>query len=119
MKLPPLAGSSGSLQKGSDPLNQTKVYIPLIILSSSDSDSPTVPIKFGYTGSWRRVITPIHIAEGKDRNYYGITTSAGVGTPSGEFHANWGETYPITTRKFNIYEALYNRIERIREWCAQ
>ena len=60
-----------------------------------------------------------NIAEGKDRNYYGITTSAGVGTPSGEFHANWGETYPITTRKFNIYEALYNRIERIREWCAQ
>lgn len=55
----------------------------------------------------------------KDRNYYGITTSAGVGTPSGEFHANWGETYPITTRKFNIYEALYNRIERIREWCVQ
>ena len=60
-----------------------------------------------------------NIAEGKDRNYYGITTSAGVGTPSGEFHANWGETYPITTRKFNIYEALYNRIERIREWCVQ
>ena len=60
-----------------------------------------------------------NIAEGKDRNYYGITTSAGVGTRSGEFHANWGETYPITTRKFNIYEALYNRIERIREWCAQ
>ena len=41
-------------------MHRTKIYFPVIILSLSDSDYPTVPIKFGYTGSWRRVITPIH-----------------------------------------------------------
>lgn len=41
-------------------MHRTKIYFPVIILSLSGSGYPTVPIKFGYTGSWRRVITPIH-----------------------------------------------------------
>ena len=43
MKLPPLAGSSGSLQKGSDPLNQTKLLFPLIFISLEDE--PWEPIE--------------------------------------------------------------------------
>lgn len=43
MKLPPLAGSSGSLQKGSDPLNQTKIYFPLIFISLEDDSSIVIP----------------------------------------------------------------------------
>ena len=60
-------------------MHRTKVYIPLIILSLSDSDYPTVPIKFGYTGSWRRVITPIHT----DTTVYAVYTAVGGGGGGG------------------------------------
>ena len=51
----------------------------MIILSLSDSDYPTVPIKFGYTGSWRRVITPIHT----DTTVYAVYTAVGGGGGGG------------------------------------
>ena len=60
-------------------MNQTRIYFPLIILSLSDSDYPTVPIKFGYTGSWRRVITPIHT----DTTVYAVYTAVGGGGGGG------------------------------------
>ena len=60
-------------------MNQTRIYFPLIILSLSDSDYPTVPIKFGYTGSWRRVITPIHT----DTTVYAVYTATGSGGGGG------------------------------------
>ena len=47
----------------------------MIILSLSDSNYPTVPIKFGYTGSWRRVITPIHA----NTTVYAVYTATGSG----------------------------------------
>ena len=43
------------------------------------SDYPTVPIKFGYTGSWRRVITPIHT----DTTVYAVYTATGSGGGGG------------------------------------
>ena len=79
MKLSSLAGPPYGLPKGSGTLHRTKVYIPLIILSLSDSDYPTVPIKFGYTGSWRRVITPIHT----DTTVYAVYTAVGGGGGGG------------------------------------
>jgi len=60
-------------------LHRTKIYFPVIILSLSDSDYPTVPIKFGYTGSWRRVITPIHT----DTTVYAVYTAVGGGGGGG------------------------------------
>ena len=51
----------------------------MIILSLSGSDYPTVPIKFGYTGSWRRVITPIHT----DTTVYAVYTATGSGGGGG------------------------------------
>ena len=44
-----------------------------------NSDYPTVPIKFGYTGSWRRVITPIHT----DTTVYAVYTATGSGGGGG------------------------------------
>ena len=44
-----------------------------------NSDYPTVPIKFGYTGSWRRVITPIHT----DTTVYAVYTAVGGGGGGG------------------------------------
>ena len=44
-----------------------------------NSDYPTVPIKFGYTGSWRRVITPIHT----DTTVYVVYTATGSGGGGG------------------------------------
>ena len=79
MKLSSLAGPPYGLPKGSGTLHRAKVYIPLIILSLSDSDYPTVPIKFGYTGSWRRVITPIHA----DTTVYAVYTAVGGGGGGG------------------------------------
>ena len=69
-----------------------------------NSDYPTVPIKFGYTGSWRRVITPIHT----DTTVYAVYTATGSGggggggeiiiptqpTSSGEFMSG-GEGEPV------------------------
>ena len=52
----------------------------MIILSLSDSNYPTVPIKFGYTGSWRRVITPIHA----NTTVYAVYTATGSGGGGGE-----------------------------------
>jgi RHS repeat-associated protein len=60
-------------------LHRTKIYFPVIILSLSGSDYPTVPIKFGYTGSWRRVITPIHT----DTTVYAVYTAVGGGGGGG------------------------------------
>ena len=60
-------------------MHRTKIYFPVIILSLSDSDYPTVPIKFGYTGSWRRVITPIHT----DTTVYAVYTAVGGGGGGG------------------------------------
>ena len=60
-------------------MHRTKIYFPVIILSLSDSDYPTVPIKFGYTGSWRRVITPIHT----DTTVYAVYTATGSGGGGG------------------------------------
>ena len=51
----------------------------MIILSLSDSNYPTVPIKFGYTGSWRRVITPIHA----NTTVYAVYTATGSGGGGG------------------------------------
>ena len=48
----------------------------MIILSLSDSDYPTVPIKFGYTGSWRRVIHT-------DTTVYAVYTAVGGGGGGG------------------------------------
>ena len=43
-KVPSLAGPPHRLQKGSDPLQQTKIYFPLIIISLEvDSDIITPP----------------------------------------------------------------------------
>ena len=44
-----------------------------------NSDYPTVPIKFGYTGSWRRVITPIHA----NTTVYAVYTATGSGGGGG------------------------------------
>ena len=60
-------------------MHRTKIYFPVIILSLSGSDYPTVPIKFGYTGSWRRVITPIHT----DTTVYAVYTAVGGGGGGG------------------------------------
>ena len=60
-------------------MHRTKIYFPVIILSLSGSDYPTVPIKFGYTGSWRRVITPIHT----DTTVYAVYTATGSGGGGG------------------------------------
>ena len=78
-KLSSLARPHGSLQEGSGTLHRTKIYFPVIILSLSGSDYPTVPIKFGYTGSWRRVITPIHT----DTTVYAVYTATGSGGGGG------------------------------------
>ena len=43
MKLPPLAGPPHRLQKGSDPLNQTKLLFPLIFISLEDDSSIVIP----------------------------------------------------------------------------
>ena len=61
-------------------MHRTKIYFPVIILSLSDSNYPTVPIKFGYTGSWRRVITPIHA----NTTVYAVYTATGSGGGGGE-----------------------------------
>ena len=60
-------------------MHRTKIYFPVIILSLSDSNYPTVPIKFGYTGSWRRVITPIHA----NTTVYAVYTATGSGGGGG------------------------------------
>ena len=43
MKLSSLAGPPHRLQKGSDPLQQTKIYFPLIIISLEDDSSIVIP----------------------------------------------------------------------------
>ena len=43
MKLASLAGPPHRLQKGSDPLQQTKIYFPLIIISLEDDSSIVIP----------------------------------------------------------------------------
>ena len=50
MKLSSLAGPPHRLQKGSDPLRQTKFCFPLIILSAEDN----------YRGSWPTQVDPIY-----------------------------------------------------------
>ena len=50
MKLSSLAGPPHGLQKGSDPLRQTKFCFPLIILSAEDN----------YRGSWPTQVDPIY-----------------------------------------------------------
>ena len=60
-------------------MHRTKIYFPVINLSLSDSNYPTVPINFGYTGSWRRVITPIHA----NTTVYAVYTATGSGGGGG------------------------------------
>ena len=87
-------------------MHRTKIYFPVIILSLSDSDYPTVPIKFGYTGSWRRVITPIHT----DTTVYAVytATGSGGGGGGGEIIIPTQPTSPgeiMSTQKFINYSA--------------
>ena len=48
--------------------------------------------------------------------YYGLTTGIGVGTPGGEFHTTWGQTYTVEKSQFNVFRVAKALYKKIMEW---
>ena len=48
--------------------------------------------------------------------YFGATTSAGFGTPGGEFHVQWGETATWKVTRLNIFDVAKGIYIKIMEW---
>ena len=50
------------------------------------------------------------------KNYYGTTTSFGVGIPGAELHVEWGNTATWNATQFNIFESIDQWCINIMEW---
>ena len=54
----------------------------------------------------------------RNRTYYGGTLTGGLaaGSPSGEFHIEWGTTVTLPKTQFNIYDVARSVYIKIMEW---
>lgn len=48
--------------------------------------------------------------------YHGITSNVGIGTPGGELHVEWGETYTWEQTEFNVFDVAKAIYVKIMEW---
>lgn len=48
------------------------------------------------------------------KEYYGLATNLGLGTPGGEIHVTWGET--VTLFKFNVFDVFDKIYNKVMEW---
>lgn len=48
--------------------------------------------------------------------YFGLTNNIGVGTPGGELHVEWGETFTWNATRFNIFDIARDVYIKIMEW---
>ena len=75
-------------------------------------------------GSMAVLLFGVPVAAGFDLNfipdidtaYIGVTNTAGLGTPGGEVHAEWGKTATWNFSKINIFDVLEMVFIKIREW---
>lgn len=49
-------------------------------------------------------------------HYYGLTTSAGLGSPGFECHTTWGTTRTVKGSQFNVFCIAKTIYEKIMEW---